>query len=345
MNRHIHGPSSLGALSFAMTLALASNSAWSDHGSHEHNFIKDLAGASQHRAGSKGKSKAVTTAPTKPAGTPPYAQLAAVAIPQNGVLNDSQISPVWDLLDERHGSVGGEADHRDAHSDLDNISVDLLELNRNPVAGEKILLAQAQVGNATGTPDQIGQWSGVIGMPVIPIFTALLPNGKVLMWDSVGDAPTESFSVHNFTRAAVWDPIANTSSRVDVSGFNIFCAGFAHMADGKVFVAGGNKDSALNGIRQTHTFDFNTNTWSRGPDMAYERWYPSVAALANSEHFVMGGGPDTHEVRQTNNTMRTLTGAVIAHGRDYPFLQTGLDGRVIYAGPQNDMRLIDTSGA
>ena len=78
------------------------------------------------------------------------------------------------------------------------------------------------VGNATGTPDQIGQWSGVINMPVIPIFTALLPNGKVWMWDSVGDAPTESFPVHDFTRAAVWDPIANTSARIDVSGFNIF---------------------------------------------------------------------------------------------------------------------------
>ena len=29
---------------------------------------------------------------------------------------------------------------------------------------------------------------------VVPIFQAVLPNGKVLMWDSVGDGPTESYT-------------------------------------------------------------------------------------------------------------------------------------------------------
>ena len=346
MNHHVDLPRSFGNLTLAMAFGLTPIGAWPDHGSHEHNFVKELAGSHTRDLAPATKTQAHPSQPalTKPAGTPPYAQLAAVEIPHTGVLNDTHLNPVWGLIDSRHGSIVDDDNHRDAHGDLDNISVDSLEFSSNPAAGEKILLAQAQVGNAAGTPDQIGQWSGVIGMPVIPIFTALLPNGKVLMWDSVGDGPTESFPVHDFTRAAVWDPIANTSTRIDVSGFNIFCAGFSHMADGKVFVAGGNKDSALNGIRQTHIFDFNTNSWSRGPDMAYERWYPSVAALANSEHFVMGGGPDTHEVRQTNNTMRTLTGAVLGHGREYPFIQVGLDGRVIYAGPQSEMRLIDTNG-
>lgn len=341
MAEHIYSPRSLGGITLAISLGIAPLGAWSDHGDHEHNFVKQLVGAV---AKSNENSRADRSIATKPAATPPYAQLAAVALPEKSFVDDTHLSPIWGLLDQRHGDIAGQEDHRDAHGDLNDFSVDLLEKQRDPNVGEKFFLAQAQVGNATGTPDQIGQWSGVIGMPVIPIFTALLPNGKVLMWDSVGDAPTESFAVNNFTRAAVWDPITNTSSRIDVSGFNIFCSGFAHMADGKVFVAGGNKDAALNGIRQTHIFDFNNNSWTRGPDMAYERWYPSVAALANSEHFVMGGGPDTHEVRQTNNTMRTLTGAVIAHAREYPFIQTGLDGRVIYAGPQDQMRFIDTNG-
>ena len=335
MTSNVYLSRTFGGFTMAIGLGLSPVGAWSDHGSHSHHLLQGVVDG--------GKSNA-QSARSKPIATPPYAQLAAVSIAERGVLNDTQIGPVWDLLDRRHGALVGDDDHRDAHGNVDNISVDSLEFTSDRAAGEKIWLAQAQVGNATGTPDQIGQWSGVIGMPVIPIFTALLPSGKVLMWDSVGDGPTESFPVHDFTRAAVWDPIANTSTRIDVSGFNIFCAGFVHMADGKVFVAGGNKDSALNGIRQTHIFDFNTNSWGRGPDMAYERWYPSVAALANSEHFVMGGGPDTHEVRQTNNTMRTLTGAVLAHGREYPFIQLGLDGRVIYAGPQSEMRLIDTNG-
>jgi hypothetical protein len=181
-------------------------------------------------------------------------------------------------------------------------------------------------------------------MPIVPIFTALLPNGKVLMWDSVGDLPNEQEPNQTSTRAAVWDPAANTAVRIDVSGFNIFCAGFAHLADGRVFVAGGNKNVNLDGIRQTHFFDFNTNTWSRGPDMAYERWYPSVAALPNGEQFVMGGGPNTHEVYQINNLMRTLTTAIFGHGRDYPFIQTNVDGRVFYVGPRRQMRSINTAG-
>ena len=68
------------------------------------------------------------------------------------------------------------------------------------------------------------------------------------MWDSVGDAPAESYTGHTFTRAAVYDPVANTSKRVDVAGYNIFCAGFVQLANGNVFVAGGNLDSGLNGI-------------------------------------------------------------------------------------------------
>ena len=198
--------------------ALISCNAWSDHGAHQHDFVQDLA---SHRAAGKSQPKQVTT--------PPYAQLAAVTIPRDAAPGSALLNPVWTLLDTRHGSLDRDEDHRDAHGNVNDMSVDMMELGLDPNLGlrpksleKPLLLAQAQVGNATGTPDQIGQWSAVINMPVIPIFTALLPNGKVLMWDSVGDAPTKSFPVHDFTRAAVWDPIANTSARIDVSGFNIF---------------------------------------------------------------------------------------------------------------------------
>jgi hypothetical protein len=237
-----------------------------------------------------------------------------------------------------------------AHGDgvegkLANQGMKKLEASANPQAGLRSNSRNARVrALVQGSPDQIGQWSGIIGAPVVPIFVSLLPNGNVVMWDSVGDGPTESFPNHNFTRAAVWNPSNNTFVRVDVSGYNIFCAGFAHLADGKLFVAGGNKNSALDGIRQTHIFDFNTNTWSRGADMAYERWYPSVAALPNGEQFIMGGGPDTHEVYQTNNTLRVLTTAVFGHSREYPFIQTNVDGRVFYAGPRQQMRSLSTAG-
>ena len=140
----------------------------------------------------------------------------------------------------------------------------------------------------------------------MPVFEAVLPNGKVLAWDSVGDNAAESYPDHTFTRAMVWNPADNTYKRVDVQGYNIFCAGFAHLSNGNIFVAGGNKDAEQNGIVQTHIFNWQTESWSRGPDMASGRWYPSVAATANGEDVIVGGGPATPEAYQTNGLLRLL---------------------------------------
>ena len=116
-------------------------------------------------------------------------------------------------------------------------------------------------------PGQVGQWGPVVDWPVVGIHVALLPNGKVLAWDSVGDRATETFPVHDFTRATVYDPVTGTQTPVNVdTGYNIFCSGFAHLSDGSLFIAGGNKDAQLNGIVQTHLFNPATNTWSLGPE-------------------------------------------------------------------------------
>jgi hypothetical protein len=238
----------------------------------------------------------------------------------------------------------------DEHSEgieqkLANEGMKKLEATANPLAGlRRSKTLRTNTSTSQSPPNVIGQWSSIISAPVVPVFSSLLPNGNVLMWDSVGDNPIGSTPTHTSTRVAVWNPNDNTFTRADVSGFNVFCAGFSHLPDGKVFLAGGNKDSLANGIRQTHIFDYTNNSWSRGPDMNYERWYPSVASLPNGEQFVMGGGPNMHEVLQLDNIFRVLTTAKLSHPRDYPFIQTSVDGRVFYAGPQSQMRLLNTQG-
>jgi hypothetical protein len=206
-------------------------------------------------------------------------------------------------------------------------------------------VANASLSSAAATdPGVGGAWSSVIPTDVVPIFQAVLPNGKVLMWDSVGDGPTESFPDHSYTRALIWDPNTNSSVRKDVQGYNIFCAGYTQLANGNVLVAGGNRDSALNGIVQTHIFDWRLETWSRGPDMAAGRWYPSVAALGNDEAVIVGGGPAIPEVYQTDGTLRRLTNASGYSDRSYPFLVPRPDGQVELVGPLNTMNTINTSG-
>lgn len=73
MSKPIHLPRSLGSLTLAMTLSLTPLGAWPDHGSHEHDFVKDLIGGHAQDAGPARKTQARSSPPTltKPAGTPP----------------------------------------------------------------------------------------------------------------------------------------------------------------------------------------------------------------------------------------------------------------------------------
>lgn len=197
---------------------------------------------------------------------------------------------------------------------------------------------------AAEDPGQGGAWSSVISTDVVPIFQAVLPNGKVLIWDSVGEGPPSSNKDNSFTRAIVWDPKTDKSVRRDVKGYNIFCAGYTQLADGRLLVAGGNKNPQLDGIVQTHIFDWRNETWTRGPDMAAGRWYPSVQALGNDEALIVGGGPAVPEVYQSDGTLRELTNASGYSDRLYPFLTTRPDGQVELLGPTTRMNTIDSSG-
>ncbi len=211
----------------------------------------------------------------------------------------------------------------------------------------RVLSAAASDATAAAVaedPGQVGQWGQVNSWPVVGIHVALLPNGKVLAWDSVGDAATEKFTNHTFTRATVYDPATGTHTDVRVNtGHNIFCAGFAHLSDGRLFIAGGNLNSALNGIIQTHLFNPANNAWSLGPNMAAARWYPSVTPLTNGEMLITEGGPDIPQVRRTDGSLRTLSSASLNLPL-YPWLDVAPDGRVFYSGPDQTMRKLNPAG-
>ncbi len=254
-----------------------------------------------------------------------------------------------------------EGDKSHAAQDLASVPVDVIEQTTRANA----LKIQQATGAAPGgrtskqrvannrasievaaDPGQGGAWSAVRGTPVVPVFQAVLPNGKVLLWDSVGDNSVPSYPNHTFTRAVVWNPTTNTYKQVNVSGYNIFCAGFVQLADGRLFVAGGNKNPAYDGIVQTHIFDWRTERWSRGPNMSAARWYPSVAALGNGEAMIVGGGTGTAEVYQTNRQLRRLTGFTSFTKKDYyPFLAPRPNGQVELVGPDNKMDTMRTTGA
>jgi len=201
--------------------------------------------------------------------------------------------------------------------------------------------------DSTTDPAQVGRWEPLQDWPVVPVFTSLLADGRVLTFDSVGDAPVETSDDQSFTRASIWDPISNTHARIDSdTGFNLFCSGFATLEDGRLFIAGGNADRDLNGIVETHTFNPQSNTWARGQRMDYARWYPAVTPLADGEMLITGGGFPISEVRETDGTLRKLTSASSSlwNNRQYPWLQTAPDGRVAFLGPAAQLGYVDTAG-
>jgi Domain of unknown function (DUF1929)/Bacterial Ig domain len=209
---------------------------------------------------------------------------------------------------------------------------------------KEVSAAASAAATVTGSTGDIGQWGPVVDWPVVAINTALLPNGKVLAYDSIGDNATETYPTQNTTRATVWDP--NTGSQTDVRfnlGYNIFCSGFAHLMDGSLFIAGGNKDQQLNGIVNTTYFNPDTNQWSQGPNMAAGRWYPTVTALNNGEQLITSGGPSTPEVRQNDGTLRSLSNASLGLPL-YPWFDVAPNGRAFDSGPDQTLRSLDPSG-
>jgi hypothetical protein len=239
-------------------------------------------------------------------------------------------------------SVSTAAGHleEDAVAPLDHATAQRFERRTLAATPDRFTAAAA---GPPPDPGQLGSWGPVVDWPVVGIHVALLETGKVLAYDSVGDLPTESYDVHDHTRATVWDPATGSQTPVDLSGFNIFCSGLAHLVDGSVFVAGGNKNAQLEGIVQTHFFDSDTNAWSRGPDMAAGRWYPSVTPLSNGESLITSGGPPVPEVLQTDRSLRALTDASLSLPL-YPWIDVGPDGRAFYSGPDQSLRSLDTSG-
>ena len=209
---------------------------------------------------------------------------------------------------------------------------------------QRVTKADARAAAVAAAADEhvVGRWGPVTQWPVLGTHVALLPNGKVLAYDSVGDNAVETYQVHDHTRATVWDPETGTQAPVWVAGYNVFCSGLAHLIDGSLFLAGGNLDAQFNGIVQTHVFNSATNTWSLGPDMAAGRWYPTVTPLRNGEMLITEGGPDIPEVRTTAGGLRRLTSAS-QNLPLYPWMDVAPDGRTFYSGPSETMRALDTN--
>ena len=189
-------------------------------------------------------------------------------------------------------------------------------------------------------PVTAGQWSAVQPWADKAVNAHLLPTGKVLYWPSwFGDAPR------------LWDPATGSTVNAPLAGYNIFCTGEVFLADGRMFVAGGSVDN-INpyGTKDTSYYNPFTNAWTKLPDMATGRWYPTTTLLPNNDVLVVSGENHTAhrsllpQVWQTSTgTYRNLTTAEKWLPL-YPWMYLAPNGKVFNAGPNGWTSYLDPSG-
>jgi len=200
-------------------------------------------------------------------------------------------------------------------------------------------------------PETVGQWSGVMSLPIIPIHSHLLPTGKVIFWDrhiSTGAAADDEINPR------IWDPVGDPGmTNIVKSGhplLELFCSGHVFLRDGTLFVAGGHNGMDGYGLIMAHTYDAVNDIWTRQADMNAGRWYPCAAILPTGDVLVASGSVvpgtanDLPQVYQAGTgTWRSLTSATLVLPL-YPMMHLAPNGKVFMSGPDPLTRYLDTSG-
>ena len=194
------------------------------------------------------------------------------------------------------------------------------------------------VSNSGSDPAQLGRWSAPTTLPIVPVHTSMLPNGRLLIFDSSTDSSTNP---------RVWDPVSNSITQVPYNNTaNLFCAGHTPLPDGRILVVGGHIDAYV-GLRNATIFDPVTNTWTDVQPMANARWYPTLTKLPDGRMLVVSGSsncpdcatpgaahngivPAPEIFDPATNTWSTVTGANLRLPL-YPHMYVLPDGRIFAA--------------
>ena len=189
-------------------------------------------------------------------------------------------------------------------------------------------------GNAALAADaEVGQWSPVYSSPIVQLHLHLLPDGTTLSWGLLG-------------YPQVWDPATGAFTAVPSPAL-LYCAGHNFLPDGRLLVAGGHI-SDDHGLPDANLFDAATGSWQVGPHMARGRWYPTNTTLPDGEMVTIAGRDENGAVVTIPEVWdgtgwRRLTTASLALPY-YPRTFVAPDGRVFYAGEEQQSRYLDVTG-
>ncbi|MFO1417469.1 MAG: galactose oxidase early set domain-containing protein [Methylotetracoccus sp.] len=234
-----------------------------------------------------------------------------------------------------------------------------------PGLPEALALRAAIVPMAAG-PDAhlIGAFGDPFSWPVIPIHTAVLPDGRI-----IGYGTDQTGLQGALLKYAIWDPVQGVGTAAmsllnNTTHTDIFCGAIATLpGSGQMLLAGGNLNLPNDwneSIDATSLFDPKLNAMFPQPPMSQKRWYPTLMTLASGELLVLGGrvdklpvetGAPTPEIYKEGVGWRTLPGATShdAYGSNeiswyYPRSFQAPNGKVFVLTYSGKMFYVDTSG-
>jgi hypothetical protein len=187
-----------------------------------------------------------------------------------------------------------------------NQSSDIIEIALGPTIHRiEIWIAQPQ-----------GRWDPPLDdvLAIVGVHAVVLLTGKVLYFSfdhrAVNDKDgfNKYFADPNLGSYQIWDPVTQVAGAVQPVGRNVFCAGQCALADGTIFVPGGQDGAGAadvtgnwgalfgawagsdNGaLRDVHTYDPFHDAWNRWPDLNDGRYYPTCQTLGDGSAFIAGG--------------------------------------------------------
>ncbi|MDP9339588.1 MAG: choice-of-anchor D domain-containing protein [Acidobacteriota bacterium] len=175
-------------------------------------------------------------------------------------------------------------------------------------------------------------------MPINPVHTALMRNGKILVVSGSGNYPQQTTF-----NAGVWDPSDNSVTTQTI-GWDMFCNGMVVLPDGRPMIVGGNLQyDPFFGWNRTAIYNPATGAFTDMEDMAHGRWYPTDTILGDGRLLTFSG---LNENSATNTQVEIYTaGAGWAPPISspwtpplYPRMHLLPGGKVFYSGPTTQSR-------
>jgi PKD repeat protein len=197
---------------------------------------------------------------------------------------------------------------------------------------------------ARGQANVQGTWQTVATpMPINPVHTVLMPNGKILVVSGSGNYPAQTvFNV------GVWDP-SNNSITTQTQSWDMFCNGMILLPDGRPFIMGGNLQyDPFHGWQRTAVYDPATGNYVDMQDMAHGRWYPTSTVLGDGRVMTFSGLDENGGTNSQVEIYKVGVGWAVPSTAPwtpplYPRMHLLPNGKVFYSGSTTQSRFFDPS--